>query len=410
MRKQTTIYGLLLAILASVFVSCESFHTKNKSDVISTTPPKSFQRATLPPDSVVFDVLLTRIPYQDRELASMFWKDVDEMEVEPATRKKLNEQGFRVGLVGASPPETLSKLLALKGRELREKLEEEIDFSDPTASSAPITSSKPVTLRVGMKSMIETRSEVCASIPILENENGSLVGKSYSDARTTLSVSIEQNPDGSVQFYLSPLLKYGAPQSVTRYQYGQLVRTQEQPTKIFDYLKVSAPLRPGQFLVMGATDARTNALGKYFFTDGGEDCDQKLLVIRLLVTQHDGQFDRFPDFRELTARATGEEIDVLSEKMDDEDSFVDEEIGMDEISDFSDYSLNADETSGKPDGESELNDVESELFATQGIDNFPMEDATESYGDESACEEPILPNEVPNEEDSEISSIPVFRD
>ncbi len=248
-------------------------------------------------------MLLTRIPYQDRELASVFWNDVDELEVESATRKRLNEQGFRAGLVGASPPDSLSRLLTLKGRELRESIEEEVDYSKPESINEPVTSSKPVTLRKGMKTTIETRSDVYASIPILEDDNGALVGKSYSDARTALSVSIEQNSDGSVRFDLSPLLKYGVPQPITRYQHGQLVRTQEQPTKSFEQLKFSISLRPGQFLVLGATDAGTNALGKYFFTDGGEDFDQKILVVRLLVTQHDGQFDRFPDFKELASRA-----------------------------------------------------------------------------------------------------------
>ncbi len=313
MKKQTATLSLLLAFFASVLVSCEAFRPQTPTAPIPNSERKTLERVALPPDSVVFDVLLTRIPYQERELARAFWNDVDELEVEATTRKRLNEQGFRAGLVGASPPDSLSKLLTLKGRELRETIEEEVDYSKPESTNEPITSSKPVTLRQGMKSMIETRNDVYASIPILENENGALIGKSYSDARTTLSVSIEQNPDGSVRFDLSPLLKYGAPQPITRYQHGQLVRTQEQPTKSFEQLKFSVSLRPGQFLVLGATDAKTNALGKYFFTDGGEDFDQKILVLRLLVTQHDGQFDRFPDFKELMSRA--HETDE-----DDEDS------------------------------------------------------------------------------------------
>jgi hypothetical protein len=303
MKKQTTTMGICLALFASVLVSCETFRSPKQSEPVVSQARKTLSRPTLPPDAVVFDVLLTRIPYQERELASAFWNDVDELEIDSTTRKRLNEQGFRAGLVGASPPETLSKLLTLKGRELRETIEEEVDYSKPEATNEPITSSKPVTLREGMKSMIETRNDVYASIPILENENGALIGKSYPDARTTLSVAIKQNPDGSVRFDLSPLLKYGAPQPITRYQHGQLVHTQEQPTKSFEQLKFSLSLRPGQFLVLGATDAKTNALGKYFFTDGGEDFDQKILVLRLLVTQHDGQFDRFPDFKELALRA-----------------------------------------------------------------------------------------------------------
>ena len=353
MRRRTLLVSLTIVFLANALASCEAFRQKTVEEPINDAEKKTLTRPTLPPDSAVFDVLLTRIPYQDRDLARDFWNDVDEMEIDAATRTRLNEQGFRVGLIGASPPESLSKLLSLKGRELRDSLEEEVDYSKPETTNAPITNSKPVTLRVGMKSMIETRNEVCPSIPILENENGSLVGKTYADARTTLSVSIEQNLDGSVSFNIAPILKYGVPQLTTRYQHGQLVRVQEQPTKSFEQLKFSTPLRPGQFLVLGATDANTDALGKYFFSDGGEDFDQKILVIRLLVTQCDGQFDRFPDFKTLAERTT-------------RDTESDEE---------SNYCL---EENGKPD----FNDYELKTTSEEGGENFEFE--TELWEDDAS--------------------------
>ncbi|MGN1064385.1 MAG: hypothetical protein ACI4QC_03145 [Thermoguttaceae bacterium] len=388
MWRQTALAGLIVATMASVLASCEAFHSKKITEQISTER-EALQRVTLPPDAVVFDVLLARIPYQDRELARDFWKDVDELEVEPEKRKQLNEQGFRVGLVGASPPGSLSKLLALKGLELRESLEEETDYSKQDATDKPATSSKPVTLRAGMKSMIETRDEVCASIPILENENGALVGKTYSDARTTLSVGIEQNADGSVQFNLAPLLKYGAPQPITRWQYGQLVRTQEQPTKSFDQLKFSVSLRPGQFLVLGASDTRTNALGKYFFTNGGEDFDQKILVLRLLVTQCDGQFDRFPDFKTLAARATGTE-----ESYDGEDDFADfdSKDGTSSLttgSDFDNYALEEEslfdaDAQDESKTETEVSDSNTPM-ETSDIPDIPIfQERTQSNGDADA--------------------------
>ena len=253
------------------------------------------------PDAVSFDALLVHVPYQDRALVEAFWNDVDEQEIDPETRRYLNEQGFRAGLIGASIPDSLSRLLTLKGRELRSTLEEEVDYSKKS-TGAPVASSKPINLRAGMKSVIEARGDVIPAIPILENQNGALVGKSYNDAQTLFSVAIDPAPDGSVRFDVTPFLRYGAPRLATRYQHGQLVRTQEQPTKTFDALKCSLALRPGQFLAIGASDAKTSALGRWFFTDGGDDYDQKILVLRLLVTQHDGEFDRFPDFREIVRR------------------------------------------------------------------------------------------------------------
>ncbi|MBR2003981.1 MAG: hypothetical protein IJ991_07340 [Thermoguttaceae bacterium] len=306
MGKRRTIAGILTACGAGILASCASLQP-SPTDAPPPPPPSSdasktaLRRAELAPDAVSFDALLVHVPYQDRALVEAFWNDVDEQEIDPETRRYLNEQGFRAGLIGASIPDSLSRLLTLKGRELRSTLEEEVDPSKKS-TGAPVAYSKPINLRAGMKSVIEARGDVIPAIPILENQNGALVGKSYNDAQTLFSVAIDPAPDGSVRFDVTPFLRYGAPRLATRYQHGQLVRTQEQPTKTFDALKCSLALRPGQFLAIGASDAKTSALGRWFFTDGGDDYDQKILVLRLLVTQHDGEFDRFPDFREIVRR------------------------------------------------------------------------------------------------------------
>lgn len=306
MGELTTKRAILTAFCAGLLASCASLRPSTQ-DAPPPPPPAAtktaLRRPELPPDAVSFDALLVQVPYQDRDLVRAFWNDVDEQEIDPETRRYLNEQGFRAGLIGASIPDSLSRLLTLKGRELRSTIEEEVDYSKKKAS-APVAFSKPINLRAGMKSVVEARGDVIPSIPILENQNGALVGKSYNDAQTLFTVAVEPSSDGSVRFDVTPFLRYGEPRLTTRYQHGQLVRTQEQPTKTFDALKCSLALRPGQFLAIGASDAKTSALGRWFFTDadGGDDYDQKLLVLRLLVTQRDGEFDRFPDFREIVRR------------------------------------------------------------------------------------------------------------
>ena len=315
MFRSSTIARIGFALCACVLASCGSLSPfdRSKPEPIPTER-KTLQRLNLPPDAVVFDVLVAHVPYNERDLVRDLWKDVDELALEPATRRALNEQGFRAGLLGASTPESLSKLLALKGRELRSSVIEEVDSSKVESALAPIAYSKPVTLRSGTKSTIVVRSDVIPSAPILEkNEDGALEGKTYSDVSPVFSVAVEQSPDGSAIFNISPFLRYGASKPVTRYQHGQLVKTQEQPTKSFDSLRFSLALRPGQFLVVGATDTNSNALGRYFFNEGGDDFEQTALVLRLLVTQHDGQIDRFPDFKEMISEGDEDYLDDFSD-------------------------------------------------------------------------------------------------
>ena len=314
---------LILALCACALASCKTTPKVDANLAPPTSESKTLRRLGLAPDAVVFDVLIAHTPYQELELLDEMWNDADEQALDLSTRRRLNDQGFRVGVIGASTPESLSKLLTLKGRELRSTITEEVDYSKTESALSSVAYSKPVNLRAGMKSSIEMQSEVSPSIPILERENGALVGKSYENARPIISVAIEQQSDGSVLFDLSPLLRYGAPQMTSRYQHGQLVRVQEQPTKTFDQLRFSATLRPGQFLVIGANDAKSHALGNYFFSDGGKDFERKTLVIRLLVTQHDAQFDRFPDFKEMVAeRMANDETDDALRSLSESDAVI----------------------------------------------------------------------------------------
>ena len=112
---------------------------------------------------------------------------------------------------------------------------------------------------------------------------------------------------------------------------------------------------------------------------GGEDFDQKILVLRLLVTQCDGQFDRFPDFKTLAARATGTE-----ESYDGED-------------DFADF---------------DSKDGTSSLTTGSDFDNYALEE--ESLFDADAQDESKTETEVSDSntpmETSDIPDIPIFQE
>ncbi len=297
-------YWILTAISVSVLLNLCGCQLLKEPDLPDRTAVET-ARKILPAEVVTFDVLLVNVPYYNRYLVDELWHDVDEQELDWEIRKKLRDNGFRTGIIGASVPESLSRLLALKGLPLRTSVEEEID---PNKEEIPAAVSKPVTLSEGRKSLIELREDVVPCIPVLSWEEGQLIGQTYQDARTFMSVGINKIPDGSVEFELTPLVRFGSPQMVAKYKHAQLVRSQEQPSKTFDDLKSSHALRPGQFLVVGSLDENTRGLGHYFFTKGSGDLDQKLLVIRLMVTQHDEQFSRFPGFQDLVKTS------VLKEK------------------------------------------------------------------------------------------------
>ena len=259
MDRRRLLTALLLGMAVIPTFSCRA--------LMEYKPPKSsgnneLLQTNVGPDTVTFDILIIHVPHQQQAI-----------------------------------PEPLSRLMEIKGRGLRESLEEEVPLEKNHGSS--LTLSKIQTLQPGKIAVIPTLDQPVDRIPVLTSAGGSFAAELYRNAMTSLSVAAEPLPDGSVSFELTPFLTFGDAAPVTKYQYGQLIRTTEQPTKTFDELRGNFPLRPGQFLVIGPSDKYVAGLGRYFFTQGIGDYDSKIVVIRLLFTQHDKLFHQFPGFQEV---------------------------------------------------------------------------------------------------------------
>lgn len=302
-RLDTPFSATILAIAVAVLAfGCG---TLAEPTALEKSGSSGILKTNIPPDAVTFDILIVRVPHQERGLIDELWFDVDEQEVTPEVRQRLSDNGFRAGILGASIPESLAKLMALKGRAIRQTVEEEIPTETDTA--VPLTLSKVETLQPGNKCVIKTLDEPVERIPVLSSDLNGVSGRTYEKAETKLSIRVRPISDGSVNFELTPFLTFGQAQTVTKYKYSQILRSVEQPTKTFDDLCCSMALRPGQFLVIGPSNVKTTGLGHYFFAQGVGDYEQQIVVIRLLFTQHDERFYHFPGFKEILDRKIKEE-------------------------------------------------------------------------------------------------------
>ena len=302
-RFGRTIPAALLAfVVAALAFGCG---TLTEPASFEKTGSSGILKTNIPPDAVTFDILIVRVPHQERRLIDELWFDVDEQEVTPEVRQRLADNGFRAGILGASIPESLAKLMALKGRAIRQTVEEEIPTETDTA--VPLTLSKVETLQSGNKCVIKTLDAPVERIPVLTANSSGISGQTYEKAETKLSIRVRPVSDGSVHFELTPFLTFGEAQTVTKYKYSQILRSVEQPTKTFDDLCCTMALRPGQFLVIGPSNVKTTGLGHYFFAQGVGDYEQQIVVIRLLFTQHDERFYHFPGFKEILDRKIKEE-------------------------------------------------------------------------------------------------------
>ena len=66
----------------------------------------------------------------------------------------------------------------------------------------------------------------------------------------------------------------------------------DRPKRIFDNLTLTTELTPGGMLLLSSLPNRPGSVGHHFFTEKVDEgrVEQKLLIIRLAQTQHDGLF------------------------------------------------------------------------------------------------------------------------
>jgi hypothetical protein len=133
-------------------------------------------------------------------------------------------------------------------------------------------------------------SEVYPELSVLVCQPGDLCGQTYCQAQAVFAVLGLAQPDGSVKLELTPELHHDAPRQRWVGEQGVLRLESCRPKKAFEEMTIAAKLAPGEMLVVGHLPNKPGSLGHHFFTTCKDQPQQKLLVVRLAQTQHDGLF------------------------------------------------------------------------------------------------------------------------
>ncbi|MFW6125300.1 MAG: hypothetical protein ACOC46_04060 [Pirellulales bacterium] len=236
-------------------------------------------------DSLVLDVFFIRCPMGDPRLNEALWAEVDEQQLPPGLRRRLAENGFRAGLVAGSLPPTLADLMELPGK------------PPPADESGEVRTvsleDEPTVVRRHLQTPPGKRNEVVASalyesLPALRCCEGQLRGETFHQAQGIFGVRARPQSDGRVRLQLVPELHYGRPRQRWAGHQGVLRMETRRARQVYDDLAVDVPLLPGDMLVFSSLPSRPGSLGHYFLTAGRGELQQKLLVVRLSQTQHDG--------------------------------------------------------------------------------------------------------------------------
>ena len=273
----------LFALAVVAAVGCSPIRPQGKSPLAP---------ARMSPDSVALDIFFVRFPFGKEEINGPLWDEIDEQHFPPEVRRRLLENGFRVGVVAGQLPMGLSQLLELKDKPAPDGRPQETNLADLEAE--PRVVRRYLQLRANQRSEI-IASEIYEQLPVLTCESGDVCGQTYPKAQGVLIVKTRPERDGRVRLELVPELQYGDVKQRYAGNHGAVRLETGRSRRDFDNLALAANLAPGDTLVLGSLPNRTGSLGHHFFThESTGKLEQKLLVIRLGQTQHDELFNQQP--------------------------------------------------------------------------------------------------------------------
>jgi hypothetical protein len=241
--------------------------------------------AQMSPDSVVLDMYFARFPFGDTEVNEKLWQEIDEQQIAPEVRERLTRNGFRVGVIGGQMPAALTKIL-----ELTDKTDATVKNQGVTVKNLqtePRVQWRHLQIRPDQPAEI-IASSIYPELTVLLSRYGRVSGQNYTQAQGIFALKSLPQPDGRVRLELTPELHHDQPAPHWVGSQGVIRMESDRPKQIFDDMTIAADLSPGWMLVLSSLPNRPGSLGHSFFTQDSDGLEQKLLVIRLQQTQHDG--------------------------------------------------------------------------------------------------------------------------
>ncbi len=269
---------ILVLLALSALAGCAPLH-QGKSPLLPTH---------MSPDSVVLDMFFVRFPFGDSAVNDKLWEQIDEQQFAPDLRERLAQNGFRVGVVTGQMPVELSKLLELSDKPAPTGRIEGVQLN--SLETEPRVVRRHVQTRPGQPTEI-LASGIYPELTVLLRRADQLSGDSYHLAQGVFTAKAFPQPDGRTRLQLVPELQHDQPrQRWNVSNQGIMQMESSKPTEIYEDMTIAADLPNGAMIIVSSLPNRPGSLGHYFLTTNDGKQEQKLLIVRLSQTQHDGLF------------------------------------------------------------------------------------------------------------------------
>ena len=134
-------------------------------------------------------------------------------------------------------------------------------------------------------------SSIYPELTVLLRKGDQLSGHTYCQAQGVFAAKTFPQPDGRTRLELVPELHHDQPRP--RWDVGNqgvLRLESSRPREVYADMTIAADLPPGAMLILSSLPNRPGSLGHDFLTANDGRLEQRLLIVRLSQTQHDGLF------------------------------------------------------------------------------------------------------------------------
>lgn len=228
--------------------------------------------------TIPVELLFIRYDDADATVRDELWTFIDEQVVPADTRRRLNANGLRLGVVGGDLPAHVAARLAPA----------EAAGPEPTGGQKTVERRTLQLLPGGRGEIVLTSGR--AELVVLEHRDGAGTGATFRDASGQLDMRLGPAADGRVRIALTPEIGHGPRERTWVGEEGSLRMEAGQKRHRRDDLGVALDLAPPAMLAVACTADRGSTLGDALFRDAAPATTQRLLVIRPLSRSVDPMF------------------------------------------------------------------------------------------------------------------------
>ncbi len=250
-------------------------------DVWKEPPAGILKEMMLARDHVVLEIALVTVPDSQLDTTEAIWRDFDEQVLPVETRRHLNRNGFRVGIVGLTLPDALRTMVNVP--------------EDPAAGLAALAASSPASeewTNRRLRARMNHRNEIVTfpnreGITYFLADGAAVSGRTLAQAETLFAARVLEGAGGSVNLEMTPEIRHGPNRQRYAVRDGGFRLEAAHDQQVISPLRFVAQLAPGHTLMIAA-DGPASSLGSVFFHANNV---RKLLLIRLAVSQDEPLFE-----------------------------------------------------------------------------------------------------------------------